>query len=130
MPTVIVKQPGQDPERTEVESLNYKVMQGLVGGCFDLVRIPSPDGDERTLALYVNDEGLLIGLPPNIRHPHDPRGSILVGPIVVSCADEEGEEVPMSEGELDLVDLLLRELAFSQAEVTALSGLMSKGGAA
>lgn len=130
MPTVIVKQPGQGPERTEVENLGYKVIQGLVGGCFDLVPVPSPDGNGRTLALYVHDEGLLIGLPPNIRHPGDPRGSILVGPIVVSCADDEGEEVAMTEAEMELSELLLKELAFSQAEVTALSGLMSKGGAA
>lgn len=130
MPTVIVKQPGQDSERTEVESLGYKVIQGLVGGCFDLVRIPSPDGDERMMALYVHDEGLLIGLPPNIRHPGDPRHSLLVGPIVVSCSDEEGEEVQMTDAEMEMAELLLKELAFSAAEVTAMSGLMSDGGEA
>lgn len=34
-------------------------LQGLVGGYIDVVRV----GDE--LSVYINDEGKLIGLPPN-----------------------------------------------------------------
>ena len=58
----------------------------IVGGWFDVT--VSPDGD----SLYVNDEGLLIGMPLN---PYAPAwfDRMLVGPmVIVGPVDSEGYE--------------------------------------
>ena len=54
---------GIDPEKQpiimQVSELDLKTMQGLVGGHIELVRLD--DG----IDLFVNEEGLLLGLPLN-----------------------------------------------------------------
>ena len=63
----------------------------IVGGWFDVT--VSPDGD----SLYVNDEGLLIGMPLN---PYAPAwfDRMLVGPmVIVGPVDSEGYEADISD---------------------------------
>jgi hypothetical protein len=118
MPNLVVKRPFLDPEVVEVDDLGYETFQDLVGGTIDAVQLPLPEGS-RTLSLYVHDEGLMSGLQPNVINPADPH-SLLVGPVVFSACDEDGEEVPLTETEIALGVTLLKELALSVEDVTTM----------
>lgn len=80
---VIVKNPGQKSEIREIEQ-DYRELQKIVGGLITSAGIFSYPS---RIAGYVNDEGLLIGMEPNVRAPY---GQMLVGPLVFTGLDSEG----------------------------------------
>jgi len=73
------------------EPVVYQTMSDAVGGYIEGVGCPNGD------VLYVNEEGLLIGLERNIgamllaQHPHLVGDAIMVGPV-----DDEGEHLPLT----------------------------------
>ncbi|MBO7669866.1 MAG: DUF3846 domain-containing protein [Oscillospiraceae bacterium] len=71
----VIKQPGQDPEITEIDN-TLRALQQAVGGYIETVRMG------RSVIAIVNEEGRLIGLLPNVLG--------LVGPIVF--LGDDGEE--------------------------------------
>lgn len=92
--------PACDPQWIEVpaqERAHYETVRGLVGGIIDTVGFGDYPQDER-LRVYavVNDEGLLVGLPPNLRTPD---GKLLVGNVVITA------ERVMSDGDSRQDDL-------------------------
>ena len=78
--TAIIKNPGQSAFTRQVEN-TLAAFQQLVGGHIEAVYLPDQ------IIMIVNEEGKLIGLPPNFRLNYD----TIVGTAVFVSAD--GEEV-------------------------------------
>jgi len=81
---VVIANPGEPAREAEIGS-GLKCLQGAVGGYVDMVRC---DG----LDLWINDEGLLLDLPPN-RHVN---GAVIHGAIVVAASDDNGNTTGLS----------------------------------
>ena len=129
---ILIPCDGSEPSPISVG--DYKHIQELVGGCFDVVRYDMDDerfpdaGDPFTAIGYVHDEGLLIGLQPNVqaslmfdRH--------LVGDVVVVSGtspkgEYDGENYDVPSWFADKVfDGSLREEAQNLDDVAHLSAL-------
>lgn len=81
---LLIKTSGEHQPLELPEGNSYEVLRDAVGGLIDCVR-------NETLVGYVNDEGLLIGLEPNIV-ASAMFGRPLVGDCVVTSAvNEQGE---------------------------------------
>jgi hypothetical protein len=92
---VVIARAGCQPIVTEIES-SLSAMQKVVGGYLDCVRVGGLD-------LWVNDEGLLEGLPFNRMI----EGVALVGPILVAGSNEEGDTIGLTDGQVvEALDLL------------------------
>lgn len=83
----------------------FEMLQGYVGGYIDAVNCWG-DVDTRRVDMYVHDEGLLLGLRPTlvVEYGNARDGSTaqpLVGSIVVTATDHEGETVAMTGGEVE-----------------------------
>ena len=102
MHIVIARKPDERPTATVVAGHpDLEQLQGYVGGYIDAVTCWGRIG-ERRVTMWVHDEGLLLGLPPTVVVSHGAgEQSILVGNIVVTADDEEGETVDMTEGEVE-----------------------------
>ena len=102
MHIVISRKPDERPTATVVAGHpDLDQLQGYVGGYIDAVTCWGRIG-ERRVTMWVHDEGLLLGLPPTVVVSHGAgEQSILVGNIVVTADDEEGETVDMTEGEVE-----------------------------
>jgi hypothetical protein len=86
-------EPGMDPVAVEIED-GLSSLQSEVGGYIALVSL-----DERVDA-YVNDEGLLDGLPFNRVLP-TPYGKVpVVGNIIVVSHDNEGETTGLTDAQV------------------------------
>lgn len=89
---IAFKAPGLPAIITETDS-SLRKMQALIGGSIDAVSIEPRLG--MRLTLYVH-EGLLLGLQPNLELPGN---RLIVGPVVVSADDEEGEARSLTDEE-------------------------------
>ena len=81
--------PACDPQWIMIpkdEKPHYEMVRALVGGIIDCVSLGSDEGS--SIFAIINDEGLLQGLPPNIREQN---GRLLVGNIVVTAEKHDGE---------------------------------------
>ena len=86
----IVKRPQEKAEVHE-EELDFRKIQKLVGGVFDVVEMPGVMNTD----IFLNDISLADGMPSNIILPE--RGEFLAGTIVVAgCDPETGETVGLS----------------------------------
>ena len=106
---IVVKEPGQEPEIREVKKLGLETFQGLVGGYIENVYL------ENGLILVANEEGLLIGLPANIRNPHPFVTLPIVGTVVGTAMTEESDTRSLTDDEADALCLVLQELSISEA---------------
>lgn len=83
------------------EENSLEVLQEAVGGLIDLVKI-SDDLD-----LWVNDEGLLMGLPRNYfamkvyTHAYHTQGLIVGDVIFTGGVDEEGNSLGLTDEQID-----------------------------
>ena len=102
MHIVIARKPDERPTATVVTGHpDLDQLQGYVGGYIDAVTCWGRIG-ERRVTLWVHDEGLLLGLPPTVAVNHgNGEQSLLVGNIVVTTDDAEGETVDMTEAEVE-----------------------------
>lgn len=113
------------PEAVQIDS-GCEAMQKLVGGLFDIVR-PAGYMPERMRGhvltrydIYVNDEGLLIGMAPNIcLNPEELEAGrldyagILVGDIVIAGHDEEGRTTGVNPDDMKLLLVSLHSFMFA-----------------
>lgn len=93
-------------------------LQGVVGGLIEpMFTIPSPLGNGRQITGYVNEEGLMIGLPI-MGAVHDESGyREFAGNMVVTALDSNGDTLRMVEKEIIFIsdcwtpsgDLILSE---------------------
>lgn len=99
---VIIARPGEAPFVTTIEN-TLEAMQSVVGGYIERIPVSfiitgTPDVD-----LWVNEEGLLINLPFN----RVVAGTPVVGPILVTSSDEEGETTGLSDEQVELTLAIL-----------------------
>lgn len=81
--TVLLIEPGKRPNRTEIDG-SLEGMQNLVGG---LIQAVYPFHDDE-VALIVNDEGKLLGLPLNraLRNEDGDIYDVISGPFFLCAA--------------------------------------------
>lgn len=103
--------PGMAPEVVTIEK-GLEALQREVGGYIDVV------GLESGVDAYVNDEGLLEGLPFNRALPtsYGARMVPIVGPIIVAGHDEEGDTVSLTPTQLSKWVTILSVSGFAFAE--------------
>jgi len=82
-------------------------MQKIVGGYIEHIFIPELENPKATsyhhrqqIDIFANEEGRLKNLPPNIVTQD---GTILVGTILASRTNSDGETVSLIEGDLELL---------------------------
>lgn len=106
IPAVVVHTNGT----TEIINLDtgYKAIQGVVGGCFDVV-----SSETGKTSFWVHDEGKLIGLEPNVvatkilwdLNPAFDGRDYLAGTVLITGgADDEGETLGVGVEGLEAVD--------------------------
>jgi hypothetical protein len=95
----VVKEPGKPPEVRDIGNANeLQPLQELVGGYIEVVPFPV-----KNTVLVCNEEGKLMGLPPNFRAP----GDVFVGTVVV--LGRRGQNMrELTEKETDQVVSLLQ----------------------
>lgn len=98
----VVKRPNEDSEIVEIEN-SLESLQSIVGGWIE--RVPSifnPKYD-----LYCNEEGKLMGLPPNIIT----RGTdVVVGTVVVVSSNSKGATIGLEQGDAERIKIILDAL--------------------
>jgi Domain of unknown function (DUF3846) len=97
---VVVAEPGKPAEVREVED-SLDTFQGLVGGGYIEVL---PGAFLGSFDVVINDEGLLVELPPNrmiatYLSRDEAAAYAVVGPLFVTKADGEGGWVSLTEDE-------------------------------
>ncbi len=85
----VVKYPYEKPKTVALEK-GLKPLQEIVGGMIDAADLPGIEG----VYGFANDEGLLIGLEPNIYRPE--YEDALVGPLVFVGTGEDGDDVSLT----------------------------------
>ena len=91
---VIIKEVGKDFRVTEIEN-TLEGTQAVVGGYLEIV--PSQLAYEK-IAVICNEEGLFMGLKPNMRIGHN----IVVGNILFTGVDGE-EFCSLTDEQIDLI---------------------------
>lgn len=91
---VILVHPAADAKVLIVDATNtLESLQALVGGMIEGISVVAGvDG-------YINEEGKILGMPPNVKIPYD----MICGPIVFTRTDDEGETVSVEDGDLEKV---------------------------
>lgn len=97
--TVVVKEPGKEAEVRSIEA-KLEVFQGLVGGLIEGACVDEYMR-EHDIITYINDEGKLIGLAPNIL-AFDCQ-DVIVGTCVFVKGDENGDDVSLEQDEIEHV---------------------------
>lgn len=90
---VIEKKIGQEPKIVDIAN-TLESMQNMVGGWIEAIPVTN-DG----LVMFCNEEGKLIGLPPNFSLP----GDTIVGDVVFSRTDSSGGNIDITENDMDAV---------------------------
>ncbi len=85
----VIKEPFQKP-RTEYIEKGLDTLQGIVHGTISSAYLPNMDN----IFGYCNDEGLLLGMPPNIYRPE--YGDGIVGPVVFVGDDGYGGDASLT----------------------------------
>lgn len=102
---VVHKRPGKLAEIVSIEN-TLEALQGLLdGGYLEAVHPPNFMPLGAGIHAYVDEEGKLKNLPPNFALS----GDVIVGPVIFSKSDAEGEEVGLDESEAAEVCALLNE---------------------
>lgn len=81
----------KQPFLVDIEENNIlDILQKMVGGNIEGYPLRSPEYETGELCLYVNENGLNLGLPRNINIPS------AVGDMVLCLLNEDGEEIGFS----------------------------------
>lgn len=99
---IVYLAPGGEPEIRTIEH-SLENMQAQVEGMLDCVQIDPVKG----IDCWVNDEGLLIGMPINIMANED---FGLAGPVFFAKSNDEGETVSLSDEDVAWVHFWLRDI--------------------
>lgn len=102
---VVVKEPNEMAEILEVED-SLKSFQKLVGGLIESVRSVFPE----PFSIYINEEGKLLELTPNIVLPY---GDWVAGTVVVLAHTEDGGNQSLSEEEAGKIATIVNALGIN-----------------
>lgn len=100
--TAVVKRPYEKPETVEIEN-TLEALQDIVGGLITSADLPNI----YDVWGFCNDEGLLMGLEPNIFRPE--YGDGIVGPIVFVGGGDDGESISLTPEQIKRVTQYLEE---------------------
>lgn len=100
--TAVVKYPHKKPKTVEIDN-TLEALQDIVGGLITSADLP----DIFDVWGFCNDEGLLIGLEPNIFRPE--YGDGIVGPIVFVGGGDDGESISLTSEQIKKVSTYLEE---------------------
>lgn len=103
---VILKEPMKNAQVMEIENTLEK-KQKAVGGWLEYV----PFG-KTNLVMYANEEGKLERLEPNLRLNSD----IVVGNVLITKIDENGDDVDLNEKDIDLALSEINKIAIVTAK--------------
>lgn len=103
----IVQNPGEQPKAVELEGDSLSALQGVVGGYVTTVYHEALE--EAGITAWANDEGLLIGQEPNLLVYGQP----IVGPVVFTGHNDEGETVALTDGQAEIVHAFLNAVTLS-----------------
>lgn len=92
---VVHAMPGKRAQKITVTN-TLENLQRLVGGG-DIESISRARFLPGGCHAYCHEEGKFIGLEPNVPHGCD----VIVGPIVISCCDGDGEEIGLEDWQAD-----------------------------
>ena len=90
----VVKEPYKKAHVVNIDD-DLKTLQNIVGGCIAAGDLPNMED----IYGFCNDEGLLIGLEPNVYRPQ--WKDALFGPLVFVGAGDEGESVSLKEEQIN-----------------------------
>lgn len=102
--TVIIKQPGENPEVVANFDNSLKGYQKAVDGYIETIRFP---GMEDQMDIILNDEGKLRGLEPNIVIPE--YKDVVVGTIIVVGVTPDLDWRSLTQDEIDYATDYLRK---------------------
>lgn len=111
----ITKQPGQPSKVEDMGDDTLAWLQAKVEGYITTVYAEALDAAGVTC--WANDEGLLIGQAPNLLVYGQP----IVGPVVFTGHDDEGETVGLTEAQEKAVAAFLKTNTLSQRGATLLA---------
>lgn len=77
-----------EPRELRFDAAAYENIQAIIGGSFDASQISD------RVSLYFHDEGLLVGLQPNIISP---TGAFVAGTILAIAIDDNGESADLTD---------------------------------
>ncbi len=98
---VVVAEPNSPPVRRTIGT-DLAAMQGVVGGPIELLSVGNLD-------FWVCEEGIPMGMPGN----RIVEGTPLVGTILVTASDAEGETIGLTDAQArKAIDILLDSPAF------------------
>ena len=92
----VVKEPYKKAQVVNIDD-DLKTLQKIVGGCIAAGDLPNMED----IYGFCNDEGLLIGLEPNVYRPQ--WKDALFGPLVFVGAGDEGESVSLTKEQVDAI---------------------------
>ena len=95
---IIYKEPGKEP-RTMIIPNTLKMLQDLVGGCIETLKIAD------NVVMIFNEEGKLLDLAPNFFV--GAIADVILGPVII--AGEDGDEfTSLSEDNIAFISGILR----------------------
>lgn len=97
----IQKKPGEQPTEVELKKGIDHLQELVGGGCFTTVYHPALE--QRGITLWANDEGLFLDMEPNLIVMGQP----IVGPVVFTGHNSEGETVALDESQAIVVGIFL-----------------------
>jgi hypothetical protein len=96
---VVVVEPNKKPYKKTIPN-ELVAMQELVGGYMELLHIGRTDKDGR-VAITLNEEGKLIGLPMNRRIIGSGGADFLVGTFFITAYNMQGDNISLDDPECD-----------------------------
>lgn len=97
----VIKEPYKKAQVVEIEP-KLKTFQSIVDGHIECFYLPNSDG---SAVGYCNEEGLLMGLDPNIYRPE--YKDAVVGTVVFVNTNENGEDISLTDEQIkDITDYI------------------------
>jgi hypothetical protein len=82
---------------------SYKMLSDAVGGYIEALTLGVVEG-ERRVTVWLNEEGKLNNLPPNFALVEGENiYDIVMGDIIITSTDDEGETVGLTDKEIEFV---------------------------
>lgn len=95
----ILKQAGLDAEVIEQDKIGLATLQHYCEGYVTTAHVP--ELAEVGVTVWANDEGILMGMAPNLGHVLEGFGGkhpqVLFGPVVFTSSNREGETTGLNE---------------------------------
>lgn len=109
MPVVVITPDYEVEIVPDPVTLDIKFLQTEVGGWVEVVHLEMAD---TLIQMWLNEEGLLHGLPYNSLATHLYGHSHLVGNVVITGLDDEGDACTLTEAEfVELMDRIVNHAA-------------------